>query len=242
MRRRPIIIFLALVLAFLFGRAVPAYTSVSAQAVTPASWTSIAGPFFFRYHYPAMLGWADAEDKTGDPFVKGYKVDVDKIRANCLKWQVTAGTVPGADLTMDPLCIGGTYLAGGIYWFPMPVVGVTTPSPTGPPPFTPTATVSPSPFPSPSVTGTPGPTGTPTPTPAPIGTPTVLYGNMCRPDPTPEYPHSITIYGQDGLTTSTMFWWCQANVTPDLVIIVPVATFQAAYDDGPRQLLQSLGR
>jgi len=66
---------------------------------------------------------------------------------------------------------------------------------------------------------------------------------MCSPNPTPEYPHQMVIVGITGATSPDFVWWCiPPNATPDLVIVVPMATYQAAYDDGPRRLLQSLGR
>jgi len=95
-----------------------------------------------------------------------------------------------------------------------------------------------------AVTPTPAPptlTATPTATRRATGTPQILYGNMCRPDPTPEYPHSQMIVGQSGLTGPTYFWYCIPKVTPDLIILVPMATYQASYDNGPRKLLEDLG-
>lgn len=125
------------------------------------------------------------------------------------------------------------------------VLNSVTPSPT----FTPfPATVTPTP-PN-GVTATPTATGgvaTPTPSPqggaTPTPTPTVriLYGNMCDPHPTPQYPRSITIYG-DNYGLPFLFWYCQANSTPDAVYSVPRATFEAAWNNGPREMLKGLGR
>ena len=167
-----------------------------AQAVTPAPWLSVAGPFPFCYSYPGMMGCKMAEDKTDDPFVHGWKHDVDRARADCLHWAVV-GTFPTAQLSLDTACSGGAKLTGGIYWFDAPIV-VT------PPPPTPAATFTP--FPSPPATGTPTPlptsgTGTPAPSPtwtmAPITTPIIITFTATPTGSQPVCNSVLNIYGVD---------------------------------------------
>lgn len=221
MRRRVIIVFCALSLAFLAGLWVAGRdTFVQAQSVTPAPWLSVAGPFEFCYNYPGMVGCALAEDKTGDRFVNGWKVDVDRARADCLRWGAV-GTLPAAYFTLDPLCSGGARLVGGIYWFAEPVVGTPTPP-------TPAATVSEPPFTSPpasSLTPTPFPTsgmGTPTVTPsATRPPPMVTPGGAIIPTLSPAQKrafstycdlsgqgYGMTIWGSYGLTYNVPDEWC----------------------------------
>lgn len=225
---------------------------VSAQSLTPVPGrhSEVRTPFvFYVKDTPAQLGWrlAEFKDEGGQSY---YKADVVP---GCGEWVVAPGTWPG--LVLDPGgtdCPGFVIDFGVLYWFSAPPI-VVTPSPSLPPPtatVTPpfdgaTATPSPSPTVTVAVTVTPSPPGrtpTPTPTRSPIGTPTVLFGNMCDPRPTPIYPHSITIYGQGGLNAPAMFWYCVPNATPDAIFIVPKATFEAAYDNGPRKLLEDLGK
>lgn len=207
MRRRVIVVFCALSLAFLAGLWVAGRdTFVQAQAVTPAPWLSVAGPFEFCYNYPGMVGCALAEDKTGDRFVNGWKVDVDRARADCLRWGAV-GTLPAAYFTLDPLCSGGARLVGGIYWFAEPVVGTPTPP-------TPAATVSEPPFTSPpasSPTPTPFPTsGTETPA-TPGNVPTLspaqkrAFTVYCDPS---GRPYGMILFGSRDLTYSVPDEWC----------------------------------
>lgn len=101
------------------------------------------------------------------------------------------------------------------------------------------ATTKPSPTGNPGSSITPSPTATKTPTPAPYGTPTIIYGGICHPNPTPEYPHTITFYGDSHIVQPALTWWCYPPQTPDAVWSVPRATFEAAWDAGGAALIKA---
>lgn len=245
---RRVLVSAALLAAVLAGVAIGSRSPLAAQdSPPPMGITPVPGRhsevralyFFYFKATPNQLGWSSSEFKDeGQSF---YKVDA---APGCGSWVVAPGTKPG--LVLEPggtNCVGFRVDFGEIYWFTVPPIVVVIPSPTQ------AASITPPPTPWATATGTSTPTPSPqgevtkTPTPAPTGTPKIVYGNMCEPAATPVYPHSITIYGQGGLTAPAFYWWClKDNNTPDLVIIVPEATYRAAYDDGPRQLLKSLGR
>ena len=172
-----------------------------------------------------------------------YKIDLPGLAAlaligNGTRWELSAVAMARPDMLPGPnfVPVSGPTL--------VTVLSLVTPSPVLSPP----ATVTPPPdgaTATPTVvsgaTFTPG--GTPTPTRSTTGTPQVSWGNMCDPQPTPLYPHQMVIVGIKGAQAPSYVWWCiPPNSTPDLVIAVPLATFEASYDNGPRQLLQDLGR
>lgn len=271
---RRLIIILALLLSGFVGALIGAQSPyATAQAPTPAPDHLTAAPISGAGTRPAIwlpapfcvaVWWQDARggvltlcaEHKGDELHTGagWKLDLPTPA-----WLALVGKRPDGAWLLSAVAkdneqwpAPGYVAVDGPTLVQVIVNDTPTPSPLPPPPTAtvgmgPTATPSPSPTVASGATSTPSaPTLTPTrtATPAPMTTPTVLFGNMCRPDPTPVYPHSITIYGQGGLNAPAMFWYCVANpnVKPDLIFIVPEATFRAAYDDGPRQLLIDLGR